>query len=125
MKTISKFAAVITAAGLIAVAAASPSEARNGRNAAAIGGFAAGAVVGAAVANSANGGYYNNGYYGPGYGYYEPGYAYEPAYPSYDYGYAYEPAPTYNYGWRGRSGRSATGGQLAPNDYNTSAASVQ
>jgi hypothetical protein len=43
-------------------------EARNGRNAAAIG-FGVGAIAGAAIAGSA----YNNGYYG----YYgEPGYAY-------------------------------------------------
>ncbi|MCX7297505.1 MAG: hypothetical protein NTU64_11660 [Hyphomicrobiales bacterium] len=67
--------------GAFALALASPSEARNGRNAAAIGGFAAGAVLGAAIANS------NNGYYGgPGYYYQEPVYA---------PGYAYEPAPVY------------------------------
>jgi hypothetical protein len=80
-------------AGALALALASPSQARDGRNAAAIGGFAAGAVVGAAVANS------NNGYYGNGY-YAEPGYAYEPA-PTYYYdqaavpAYPYEAAPRY------------------------------
>ncbi|MBV9346808.1 MAG: hypothetical protein JO245_02415 [Pseudolabrys sp.] len=134
MKAIVKYAAVLGAAGLIAAAAVSPSQARGGHTAAAVaGGFVAGAVVGSAVAN-ANNGYY----YGPSYGYYEPGYAYEPAYgygygyepapaySGYDYGYAYEPAPTYSYGrtWRGRT-RSDTGGPLTPNDYNTSASSVQ
>jgi hypothetical protein len=66
----------------MALAAASPSEARGGRNAAAAIGFGAGAVVGAAAANSA----YGDGYYGPGYGYADEGYA---AGPGYD-GYAYE-----------------------------------
>ncbi|MEI9805240.1 MAG: hypothetical protein WDN48_13340 [Pseudolabrys sp.] len=62
-----------------------PSQARNGRNAAAAIGFGAGALVGAAVAGS-NNGYYDRGYaYGPGY-YGEPSYAYEPA---------YGPAPSY------------------------------
>jgi hypothetical protein len=61
----------------MAVATASPSQARHGRNAAAIGGFAVGALVGAAAANAASPGYY-----------YEPGYTYAPA-------YAYEPAPVY------------------------------
>ncbi len=76
-----KFAVAATLTGAFALALASPSEARNGRNAAAIGGFAAGAVLGAAIANS------NNGYYGgPGYYYQEPVYA---------PGYAYEPAPVY------------------------------
>ena len=76
-----KFAVAATMTGAFALALASPSEARNGRNAAAIGGFAAGAVLGAAIANS------NNGYYGgPGYYYQEPVYA---------PGYAYEPAPVY------------------------------
>ncbi|MDI1346189.1 MAG: hypothetical protein PSV22_19115 [Pseudolabrys sp.] len=78
-----KIAAAATLTGAMALALASPSEARNGRNAAAIGGFVAGAAVGAAVANS-NNGYYGNGYYNNGY-YAEPGYAYEPA-------YAYEPS---------------------------------
>ena len=76
-----KFAVAATMTGAFALALASPSEARNGRNAAAIGGFAAGAVLGAAIANP------NNGYYGgPGYYYQEPVYA---------PGYAYEPAPVY------------------------------
>ncbi len=77
MKTFMKIAGAVALTGAIALAAASPSEARGGRNAAAAIGFGAGALVGAAAASS-----YNNGYYA------EPGYAYEPAYE----GYAYEPA---------------------------------
>ena len=77
--------------GTLALAAVTPSQARDGRNAAAAIGFGAGALVGAAAASS-----YNNGYYGPGYAYgpayYDgPAYAYEPA-PVY-----VEPAPTYYY----------------------------
>jgi hypothetical protein len=93
MKTIFKYATAAGLAGVLAIAAASPSEARNGRNAAAIG-FGVGVLAGAAIANSA----YDNGYYG----YYEdPGYAYAPGYvydtaPVYD-GYAYAPAPRYGY----------------------------
>ena len=79
MKTIFKYAATVALTGALALAAASPGEARNGRNAAAIG-FGVGAVAGAAIASSA----YNNGYYGyygdPGYAY-GPGYAYAPAMP--------------------------------------------
>lgn len=83
-----KFAAAAVLTGALAMAAATPSEARSGRTAAAAGiGFAAGAVVGAAAANAAR----NNYYYGPGY--YEPGYAYEPAY-VYEPGYAYAPGPS-------------------------------
>lgn len=91
MKTITKYAAAAVAlTGVLAVAAATPSEARNGRVAAAAVGFGAGALVGAAAANAANAGYY----YGPGYyrsGYYGSGYAYEPGYA----GYAYAPASGY------------------------------
>lgn len=95
MRTIFKYTAAVALAGSLAVAMASPSEARGGRNAAAAIGFGAGALVGAAVASSA----YNNGYYGgyyddPGYGY-EPGYAYDPG-PVYD-SYDYAPAPRYGY----------------------------
>jgi hypothetical protein len=78
MNTFLKIAGATVLTGAIALAAASPSEARGGRNAAAAIGFGAGAIVGAAAASS-----YNNGYY-----YGEPGYAYGPAYD----GYAYEPA---------------------------------
>jgi hypothetical protein len=94
MKTWIKYTAAVALTGAMALAAATPSEARNGRNAAAIG-FGVGAVAGAAIASSAyNGGYY--GYYG------EPAYAYGPGYTydSYGYGYdgyAYAPAPSYRY----------------------------
>jgi hypothetical protein len=112
MNNILKYAGVITVAGAMALAAATPSQARGWRTGAAVaGGFVAGAAVGAAVANS------NNYYYGgPGYGYYDPGYAYGPGYaydpaPAYDYGYAYSPAPTYYYnGPRYRASDSASGG---------------
>jgi len=55
MKTFMKYAVVAALTGAIALAAASPSEARGGRNAAAAIGFGAGALVGAAAAY-----YYNN-----------------------------------------------------------------
>jgi len=64
-KTLTALAAAATIA-VAAVAAPQPAEARGGRNAALIGGLAAGVIVGAAVAN---GPYYG---YGPRYGYYEP-----------------------------------------------------
>lgn len=111
MKTVLKYAVAASLAGALALAAVSPSEARDGRNAAVIGGFAAGALVGAAVAGSA----YNNGYYGPGYGYgpsyaYDSGYAYEPAPTYYSDSYAYEPAPVYRsrayYGYRSQGGQT-------------------
>ena len=98
MKTIFKYAATAALTGALALAAASPGEARNGRNAAAIGFGVGAAVAGAAIASSA----YNNGYYGyygdPGYGpayAYGPGYAYAPGYApgyAYDDAYAYAPA---------------------------------
>ena len=72
----------------MALAAVTPGEARNGRNAAAAIGFGAGALVGAAVAGSAY-----NGYYGPGYGY-GPSYGYAPGYYAQP-GYAYEAEPVY------------------------------
>lgn len=99
-----KPALVIGFASAVALATATPSEARSGRNAAAIGagiaGFAVGTALGAAAAS-------NSGYYGLSYGYYqEPAYGYyrEPAYgyygtPSYEgySGYAYAPGPTRYY----------------------------
>jgi hypothetical protein len=94
MRSLVKYGAAVALTGAIALAAASPSEARNGRNAAAIGGFAAGAIVGAAAAGAANGGYY---YGDPGYAY-DSDYAYGPAYA--EPGYVYEPAPVYHYGYR-------------------------
>lgn len=76
MKTFLKIAGAVALTGAIALAAASPSQARDGRYGAAAIGFGAGALVGAAAASS----YYNGGYYygAPGYAY-DPGYAYEPA----------------------------------------------
>lgn len=105
MTSVLKYAAVITLAGATALATATPSEARRGRNAAVIGGIAAGVLLGAAAAN-ANRGYYD----APGY-YYEPGYAYEPVYeypapPVYVPGPYYDPAPRYYY----RRGGSGCGG---------------
>lgn len=107
-----KLAAAAAMTGALALTLATPSEARDGRNAAAIGGFAAGAVVGAAVASSANRGYYEDrGYY-----YDEPAYAYEPRYapaPSYYYDqaavapYPYEAGPRYYS--RSRSGTPCGG----------------
>jgi len=89
MKVIIKYTTAIALTGAVALAAVAPSEARNGRNAAAAIGFGAGALVGAAAASSA----YSSGYYyGPDA---EPGYAYEPA-PVYVEPYAYEPAPYYS-----------------------------
>jgi len=75
----------IALAGALMSSTALPSQAENGRNAAAAIGFGAGALVGAAAASAAYGPHYS--YYGPSYAY-GPGYAYEP-------GYAYRPAPTY------------------------------
>lgn len=97
MKMLIKYTAAVALTGAIALAAATPSEARHGRNAAAIG-FGVGAIAGAAVASSA----YNGGYYGyDGYGYYdEPAYAYSPGYVYDSYGYdsySYAPAPRYRY----------------------------
>ena len=88
MKTILKYAATVALTGALALAAAAPSEARYGHNAAAIG-FGVGALAGAAIASSV----YNNGYY-----YGDPGYAYAPGY-AYDDAYAYDsyPAPRYGY----------------------------
>jgi len=79
-----KVVATIGVAGALALAVATPGQARNGRIAAAGAGFAAGAVVGAVAANSA----YGPGYYEPGYNSYGSNgydaYAYDaPAYRSY------------------------------------------
>jgi hypothetical protein len=99
MRNIAKFAAAATFAGALAISAATPSQAHDGRWGAAAIGFGAGALVGAAVASSAAP--YYGGYYGPGYAYapapaYYDDYAYEPGY-TYAPGYAYQSAPAYNY----------------------------
>ncbi|HWM80623.1 MAG TPA: hypothetical protein VNQ56_01055 [Pseudolabrys sp.] len=102
-KIASRIAATVLLTGALAAMAATPSEARNGRWAAAGAGFAAGTLLGAAAAN-ANANYYN-GYYGPGYygrGYYgaraypAPGY-YDDGYDSYAYAPGYRAAPYYGY----------------------------
>jgi hypothetical protein len=69
MNMVLKSAAMAALLGVVALASATPGEARYGRAAAAGAGFVAGAAVGAAAANSA----YGSGYYAPGYGY-GPGY---------------------------------------------------
>ena len=122
MNGFAKFALAATVTGAMALAAATPGEARNGRNTAAAIGFGAGALVGAAAASSANRGYYGSGYYGSGYygsGNYQRGYAYEPAYVDDGY-YAYEPAPMYRaaprYNYRGSSG-SQCGGSPGSTNY--------
>ena len=116
MKTLSKYAVAAALTGALALAAATPSQARwyghggwhNGGAAAAIG-FGAGALVGAAVAGGAYPGYYG---YDDG-----AGYAYAPGpYESYgDDSYAYAPGPnSYGYapgrytGYRSHQGRSCT-----------------
>jgi hypothetical protein len=80
MRTLVKIAAGAGLAGALALAAATPSLARYGHKAAAIG-FGAGAVVGVAAASPS----YRNGYYGYYHnrGYDDYGYAYAPGY----YGY--------------------------------------
>src|SRR5450755_4550228 len=112
MKTILKYAAAVALTGALAVAMATPGEARNGRNAAAAIGFGAGALVGAAVAGAA----YNNGYYGAGYGY-APGYYAEPGY-AYEAAQVYvEPVPTYYSGrsYYQRGSRNCTQSPASPN----------
>jgi hypothetical protein len=69
-----KAATALALAGALAISAATPSFARNGRVAAGVIGFAAGTMLGAAAASAAHGPYYGNGYA------YEPSYAYAPAY---------------------------------------------
>ena len=93
MNAILKYTLTAAVTGAVALAAISPGQARDGRNAAAAVGFGAGAVAGAAIASSANNGYY----YGPGY------YAAEPAYVNDQPAYAYEPAPRYYRSYRGNS----------------------
>jgi hypothetical protein len=98
MKLLGKTALVLGLAGAMALGSMTASEARGGRNAAAIGagvaGFAAGAAIGSAAA--ANSGYY---YGSPGYydGY--DSYAYEPGYvaPAYTPPSYYGPVGGYGY----------------------------
>ena len=92
--TRTKLLAAVALVGALAMTAATPGYARDGRNAAAAIGFGAGALVGAAAANAAN----NNAYYNGGY--YEPGYAYDPGYVAEEPGYAYESDAVVSYGPR-------------------------
>ena len=98
MMKFAKPLAVLGMVGAVAIAAATPSEARSGRNAAIIGagvaGLAIGAAAGAAAANS------SYGYYGPGYG----SYAYYggPAYVADDYCVWQRQRFWDGYGWRVR-----------------------
>lgn len=109
----------------MALAVATPSEARNGRNAAAIGagvaGFAVGAAIGSAAAAANNGYYYNEPYaYNQPYGY-RSGYTYAPAYEDgyaaggyyADDSYAYAPGPT-RYDRRDPSSYYRPGGNYGP-----------
>src|SRR5581483_6240516 len=94
MNRIAKYAGAAALTGALALAAATPGQARDWHHhngAAVLGGFAAGAILGAAAAGAASDNYYygSGPYYG-GYSY-EPGYAYEPSY-AYSPGYAYEPS---------------------------------
>jgi hypothetical protein len=57
-----KYATAVAFAGALAVAAASPSQARDGWVGPAVGGFVAGAAIGAAAASANNGYYYGSGY---------------------------------------------------------------
>ena len=105
--------------GAMALAVATPSEARSGRNAAVVGagiaGFAVGTALGAAAAS--NSGYYYGpyGYQEPAYGYYrEPAYGYNSA-PAYE-GYAYAPSPTF-YDRRDPSSYYRPGGSYGPHSY--------
>lgn len=89
MQKLFKFVAVATLTGALAFTFATPSQARHGYNAAAIG-FAAGALTGAAIASANNGYYYGSGYYSPSDVY--DSYAYAPGvYNS----YAYAPMSVY------------------------------
>ncbi len=99
MNRFTKYAGAALLTGALAVAAATPGQARSwhhggwhGAGAAAAIGFGAGALIGAAAANN----YYDGYAYAPGPDYYAPGYAYDQGY-AYAPAYAYEPAPTYGY----------------------------
>lgn len=121
MRLLGKTALVLGVAGAIGLAAIAPSEARGGRNAAAIaagvGGFAVGAAIGSAAASG--------GYYGPSYGYYEPSYGYDSyAYsPGYGYdSYAYSPGyaePVYSQPYVSGSYYGPVGGGYAYHGYDT------
>jgi hypothetical protein len=88
MRTSLKYATALTLAGALAIAAATPSQARWHGGGAVAAGAVAGLAAGAIIGSAANNAYYNDGYY------YGPGpYAYEPA-PVYD-----APTPVYRGCW--------------------------
>lgn len=88
--TIANKSLALAVAGIVTVAAVTPSFARSWRPWAAAGaGFAAGAAIGAAAASS-------RAFYGPGYG----SYAYAPGYGSYAYAPGYQ-AYAYSPGYMG------------------------
>ncbi len=96
MNTVLKYAGAATLAAGLALAAVTPSSARDWHGGgAAAAGFAAGALVGAAASSAAYGGYYGDGYY-------YNDYAYDPG-PAYYNGYAYAPGGRANYWARSRS----------------------
>ena len=99
MRTALKYAAGLTLTGALALAMATPGQAREGRRTAAAVGFGAGAVVGAAAVNA------NRGTYAPG---------------NYDLNnaYAYEPAPYYGPA-RGAPSTSVCG--VSPASFNAGA----
>jgi hypothetical protein len=120
MNRITKPVVALGLAGAVALAMATPSEARSGRNAAAIGAGVAGFAVGAAIGSAAA----SNRYYGPygygPYGYYD-GYAYAPgpvySGPTYYYGgdpSSYYAPYTSNWGYRWENSRER---QLRGTDY--------
>ena len=82
MRLFGKTALLVGLAGAMALGSMTASEARGGRNAAAIGAGVAGFAAGAAIGSAANSGYY----YG------NPGYAYDNGYDSYAYAPGYAPA---------------------------------
>ncbi len=85
MNMVLKSAATAALLGAVALASATPGEARNRWVGPAAAGFAAGTVVGAAAANSYA--------YAPGY--YQQGYAYTPGYDAYASGGSVYAAPGY------------------------------
>ena len=89
MRLLGKTALMVGLVGAMALGTMTASEARGGRNAAAIGAGVAGFAVGAAVGSAAAANSY--GYYGGSPGYYDSGYGYD----SYAYDPGYVAAPAY------------------------------
>jgi hypothetical protein len=108
MNRFAKPAVALGLAGALAFAVATPSEARDGRNAAAIGAGIAGLAVGAAIGTAAAA---NSHYYHGPYGYHG-GYAYAPGYAAYGY------APRYGYDGYAYDNSYASGGYNVVTQYN-------